>query len=195
MTANESPVQSAMQSTERPSSRSTIGEVHVGGAAMPRCRDLAPGKRWTVEEVDALERKLWGGFSERALADLRRIRYSRFAEPRVKARTAWALARYAYAHQRYEEALQHISFELAADPATRGSKRAALLEVDLLCKLGMVTSALASIEHVRARKPEDPDLILAHVNVLRYLAREWTQRSEERRVGKEGRSRGYRHGR
>lgn len=175
MTANESPVQSAMQSTERPSSRSTIGEVHVGGAAMPRCRDLAPGKRWTVEEVDALERKLWGGFSERALADLRRIRYSRFAEPRVKARTAWALARYAYAHQRYEEALQHISFELAADPATRGSKRAALLEVDLLCKLGMVTSALASIEHVRARKPEDPDLILAHVNVLRYLAREWTQ--------------------
>src|SRR5690606_24266889 len=72
-------------------------------------------------------------------------------------------------------ALQHISFELAADPATRGSKRAALLEVDLLCKPGMVPSARASIEHVRARKAEDPDLILAHVNVLRYLAREWTQ--------------------
>lgn len=130
-------------------------------------------RRATLDEVNALERKLWGGFSERALADLKRLRYSRFVERRVQARAAWALARHAYVYGRFEEALQHISFKLAADGKKRSSKRATLLEVELLCRLGMTLDGLSVIRDARAARSEDSDLILGHVNVLHHLAREW----------------------
>lgn len=138
--------------------------------------------RVTLDYVNALERKLWGGFSERALADLKRIRYSRYAEPRVQARAAWALARHAYVHGRPEEALQHISFKLAADGTRRASKRATLLEVELLCKLGMAADGLSVIRGVRSARPQDSDLILGHANVLHYLAREWGAALDDARL-------------
>lgn len=125
---------------------------------------------YATSRIARLEKKLWGGFSERAVEELQAVRDSRVLPNDARARAAWALARWDYVNGRFRDAYNHAVFMRSVDTSKCRHKPGALLEIELLLRFGRVDEALGIVKERRLKNPSDPDFILAHANVVLELA-------------------------
>jgi tetratricopeptide (TPR) repeat protein len=115
----------------------------------------------------ALEKKLWGGYSTHALQDLHSIVTSRRMLAGLRADAAWVLARWHTARGEYALGLHYALLMRALDKKRGGEKGQVLLEVDCLNRLGRADEARRCLEEaLRKLKGEPADYCLAYANVL-----------------------------
>ena len=88
-----------------------------------------------IDRVGMLEKRLWGGFSREATAELEAIRAGT-GSPKAAAQAAWVLARWHFARGEYVEALTDIVRAREAHPQIAREKRQFLAEAKFLCLLG-----------------------------------------------------------
>jgi glycosyltransferase involved in cell wall biosynthesis len=104
-----------------------------------------------------LERRLWGGFAQYAVADLHRIIRDREALSQDQSAAAWALARWYASEGNRERALDLISASRFADPSRNASRNVVLLESDCLIRLGRNREARSLLEKALSRKNSRKD--------------------------------------
>ncbi|MCP4386311.1 MAG: glycosyltransferase [Hyphomicrobiales bacterium] len=109
------------------------------------------------------EKRLWGGFSSDALADLTAMESDK-EKPRRGAKAAYALARWFASKGEFQAALVHIVKMRELDSAIARDRRQHLLEALLLCRLGRAIEARTLLESVTQREPFDPSAALVLAN-------------------------------
>ena len=143
---------------------------------LPEWRPGGPGS------VRRIEDRLWGGFSERAEAELALlIAAADPRRPKARAEAGWARARWQAARGETAAALESLRSARAAHPGGASAKRYYLMEAKLLCLLGRGAEARALLpargfdasvllmraaSHAPTADPEapDPEAALAALN-------------------------------
>lgn len=114
-----------------------------------------------MHRVYRLEKKLWGGFSTAAEAELRQIMRSRAPGGRAQAAAAWTLARLAAFRGNYQQALDYVVLARTADKARRGMKAVLLLEAAALSELRHADEAVALLASRLTRGNFDSNICMA----------------------------------
>jgi glycosyltransferase involved in cell wall biosynthesis len=99
-----------------------------------------------------LDKRLWGGFSQYAVADLHRLIRDREASNEDHGAAAWALARWYASEGCFERALDLVSASRFADPTRNLRRGSVLLESDCLIRLGRNQEARSLIENALSRR-------------------------------------------
>ena len=111
-----------------------------------------------------LEQKLWGGFSQQALIDLKALKDDPDAKPRTRAYAAWAMARWHAVNDNYELVWDCLAFMRSLDHSGSDHKGRILLEVESLRRFGRSAEAVTILDEELKRREYDPDLCLAYAN-------------------------------
>ena len=133
--------------------------VSAGPVSVAPERNKAAETR-TPADAKAIEDRLWGGFSQSALADLEAIRST--GSGRNAGNAGWALACWYTADNAFGKALESLV-------DTNGGERAesmprTLLRSYCLVRLGRAAEARAVLEPLAAEQSNDPNLCMAMAN-------------------------------
>lgn len=115
--------------------------------------------------AQALEAKLWGGFSKIALSELEAWYHKSTTEVEEHRYSSWALARWYASKQDWSAAaalLENLAFSL---PNHLGLL---LLQIEVLLRLGHVAEAQAILDTTLEARGPLPDLCLAAANICRF---------------------------
>ena len=92
-------------------------------------------------ESREVERKLWGGFSEYALNELRRIKVSTYLPINERTRASRALARWYFDKGDYEGSLKELNYVNSIKPLNKPQQDRTLTEIKVLKKLNRIEQA------------------------------------------------------
>ncbi|HEX7034360.1 MAG TPA: glycosyltransferase [Pseudomonadales bacterium] len=124
--------------------------------------DGKPRKAKQPSPAQALEDKLWGGFSRSALQDLDILRSDPKRSPKDRSDAAFRLARWHSVHGNFDEALKEIKASQSLNPSSARGPRRVIPEALLLCRLGRVEEARSLIEAADVAFDPTVRLILAN---------------------------------
>lgn len=167
----------------RPARRTSTGdawdEVAQGLGALERAvaerfLDATPETR--LADPGDLEARLRGGFSQSALAGLRRLHAAPDTPPADRAAVSWALASWAFHTGDHAEALR-LSEGLVSGPG-RDAWALALLRAASLLATGALPQAEDVIRGELAKYPHDPDACLLMANLARVRSEEAAEGDE-----------------
>lgn len=134
-------------------------------AAVPRAaRDFMRerlGGRTLAAEYDS---KLWGGFSEQALADLTRLKADAARPLRERTEACYSLARWHAVEGDFSAALKEMQDRRDLDPGLSRTARQYMLEALFLCRLDRAGEAKALIDRAASGQPFDISLQLMKAN-------------------------------
>jgi glycosyltransferase involved in cell wall biosynthesis len=119
-----------------------------------------PGSSRPAREAEALQAKLWGGFSVHALEDLERLKVSANSEEAHGA--AWALARWHRDKLDYQRAYDNLVFMTRL--RRKKTIKQVLLEAECLTQIGQAESARALLNKVLQQRSANSRLYLAMAN-------------------------------
>ena len=111
-----------------------------------------------------LEAKLWGGFSEQALADLEALKLHPATGAADVSYAAWALARWHFLRGDFARARDDIALMRLADRSHPHKVAQPLLEAACLMALDRAEEARSVLDHARQGREDDPHLALAMAN-------------------------------
>lgn len=120
-----------------------------------------------------LEEKLWGGFSQYAVADLEALRVALDATPAEAVHAARILGRFYAAKEEYELALDRLALVRTAGPRMGAEKHIRLLEVHCLIALGRTEDARFLLEKAfEFGNPNNPDacVLMADTFLAEHLS-------------------------
>ena len=164
-TLPKTPLRVLFRLTPRPL-RHFLRDRLLPGPLARRIRDTvaAPAPVRDDRRAHALEAKLWGGFSEQALADLEALKLHPATGAADVSYAAWALARWHYAHGAIARARDEIALMRLADRGHPHKVAQPLLEAACLMALDRPGEARAVLDHVRQGREDNPHLALAMAN-------------------------------
>jgi glycosyltransferase involved in cell wall biosynthesis len=117
-------------------------------------------------QAEELERKLWGGFSRYALAELQGLARSTTAAPEELSAAAWSLARWHAFQAAPARALKALRQIAKPDDPTKLHLGMVLLEADCLVQLGDPSSARLLLSRFPKQHPKRSDICLAMANTF-----------------------------
>jgi hypothetical protein len=116
--------------------------------------------------VGILEKRLWGGFSRAAAAELETIKALE-TSPKAAAQAAWVLARWYSARNEHADALANIVRAREVHPPIAAEKRQFLPEAKFLCLLGRGAEARALLDARSRNMAFDPSIALMRASTFR----------------------------
>lgn len=119
-----------------------------------------------------LEQALWGGFSQRALPELRRL-YESTANAEEQSYAAWALTRWYASNHAWNDALPFAGVLKGPLPPFLNHPGSVLLGVEVLLRTGHIEDARCWLRSAMTEEPALPDWALAAANARLPRDREY----------------------
>ncbi|WP_026672389.1 glycosyltransferase [Alkalihalobacterium bogoriense] len=115
-------------------------------------------------KATTLDKKLWGGFSTYAKEELEQIMLSEKKTNRERIKASWALMRWEFANEKYDNALANLELINKLDPSKVNDIERIVMKVKCFMKLKRIDDAKALLEEAIEIHGYNPDLCLAVAN-------------------------------
>lgn len=122
--------------------------LYTGGSADERLWDEYPRSSLN-RRVLQLEERLWGGYSQSALLELRGLAEAPLARPDHRAKACYILARWEAGQKQYTDAISFLRMSQELDPGRQRFARHTMLEAQLLCLVEKPEEARVLLESGR----------------------------------------------
>ncbi|MUK87352.1 glycosyltransferase [Ornithinibacillus sp. L9] len=120
----------------------------------------------------ALDRKLWGGYSNYALEELLELKNSENAPMNERMRATRSLSRWYYDHQEYEKAYEELEYINEVKPINNPNPDRVITEIKVMKKLGEIKAARRKVWEVINSRGLQTNLCLS----MAHLAEEELER-------------------